>query len=111
MLLSNCTSVNHGPKLNLRAERRRSGCVLIARKTFFLLDWLILQALPVLAEIPLLDSIRTTLVDNIGKLFFQSRRYEKAIEAFNIALTINPDDDFANRAVRELESMRRNRIQ
>ena len=48
---------------------------------------------------------------NIGKLYFQSRRYEKAIEAFNIALTINPDDDFANRAVRELESMRRNRIQ
>ena len=48
---------------------------------------------------------------NIGKLFFQSRRYEKAIEAFNIALSINPDDDFANRAVRELESMRRNRIQ
>tara|TARA_B100000700_G_C15060334_1_gene865357 strand:+ start:3805 stop:5961 length:2157 start_codon:yes stop_codon:yes gene_type:complete len=47
----------------------------------------------------------------IGKLYFQSRRYEKAIEAFNIALSINPDDDFANRAVRELQSMRSERIQ
>jgi len=47
----------------------------------------------------------------IGKLFFQAGRYEKAIEAFNIALSIKPDDEFAKRAVRELESMRRDKTQ